>query len=202
MDYLNIEVLTEQADRSAATSAERKRGLSVIASTVGKRLVMDRWGVPSIVRSFTWQAWGWQEIAALRAFIARRKGRINPVWLCTDNADLVLAKAAQATDDSIRIKRIAYSQLVFNTGNGRRHIAVQKKDGTRQMFKVVNCNDNLDGTETLVLNARLTEPYEAGKHFSYMTLCRLETDEVRLAFTSPQVCEAQLRFLELPKETP
>lgn len=202
MDYKNFEVLTEAADRSAATSTQSSRGLSVIASKVGKRLVLDRWGVPSVMRSFSWSAYGRADIAALKAFIARRKGRVVPVWVSTDNADIVLAQQALAGQSSIRIKRIGYSQLVFPTGNGRRHVSVKKKDGTLQAFKVTSCLDNLDGTETLVLDGQLADSYPVGAHFSYLTLCRLESDEVRLAYTASHVCDAQLNFVELPKETP
>lgn len=200
--YKNYELLTETRVRNDSTDATFKRGLSVIASVVGKRLVLDRWGVPSVVSSFAWSAYGRAEIATLKAFIARRKGRIAPCWVSTDNADLILAQDTLAGQSTIRIKRIGYTQLVFPTGNGRRHVSVKKKDGTLQAFKVASCLDNLDGTETLVLDGQLSDSYPAGAHFSYLTLCRLESDEVRIAYTSPHVCDTQLNFVELPKETP
>lgn len=203
MDYYKgIEVLTERGDRGPGAETGFSRGVSVIASAVGKRLVLDRWGVPSVVRAFTWVAIGREEIAKLKAFITRRKGRVVPVWVATDNADLVLARAAQAGNSSIRIKRIGYAGLVFPTGSGRRHIAVKQPGGTRQAFKVLSATDGGDGTETLALDGQLAHDYQAGTFFSYMTLCRLESDDVRLAYTTPEVCEARLQFVELPKETP
>lgn len=202
MYYKGYEVLTETADRGAATSARHARGLSVIASTVGRRLVLDRWGVPSVVRSFSWVAFGRPEVAALRAFIARRKGRVAPCWLPTGQADLTLAQSASAGADRLVIRRAGYASLVFPTGSGRRYITVSRQDGTLQAVQINSALDNQDGTETLVLSDTLHESYQAGAHFSYLVLCRLDSDEVRLAFTSPSVCEAQLSFVELPKETP
>lgn len=202
MYYKGYEVLTETPDRSAATPSRHERGLSVIASTVGKRLVLDRWGVPSVIRSFVWSAFGRPEIAALRAFIARRQGRVVPCWVPTGQADLVLAQAATAGADRIVIRRVGYAALVFPTGSGRRHLAVSKRDGTVQTLQVTSAIDNQDGTETLVLSDTLTDSYPAGSHLSYLVLCRLESDQIRLAFTTPHTCEAQLSFVELPKETP
>lgn len=200
--YKGYEVLTETPDRGAATTARHERGLSVIASTVGKRLVLDRWGVPSVIRSFTWAAFGRPEVAALRAFIARRKGRVVPCWVPTGQADLTLAQAASAGADRITILRVGYASLVFPTGSGRRHLAVSKRDGTSQAVQITSAIDNQDGTESLVLDSTLPESYPAGAHMSYLVLCRLESDLVRLAFTTPHTAEAQLSFVELPKETP
>lgn len=202
MDYHGYEVLTEPADRTGATTSRHDRGVSVIASTVGKRLVLDRWGVPSVVRSFSWLAFDRPAIAALKAFLARRKGRVVPCWIPSDQADLVLSQEASAGSSALVIRRIGYAQHVFPTGSGRRHLYVSKQDGTLQPLAVTSALDNLDGTESLGVSPALDQRLPAGTALGYLVLCRLESDAVRLAFTTPHTCEAQLSFVELPKETP
>lgn len=199
--YKNFDVLLERTDRSGDLGATAKRGLSIIQSAVGKRITMDRWGVPSIVRSFVWAAFSRAEIGVLRTFLAARKGRAVPVWVSTDNADLTLALGAVAGSTTVTVKKVGYSTFVFATGNGRRHLAVRTGE-TVQLAKVIACRDNLDGTETLTLDTPLTANLMAGKTMSYLVLCRLESDTVRIAYVTPTVAEASLNFVELPKETP
>lgn len=199
--YKNFDVLLERPDRSAESSARSTRGLSVIESAIGKRLILDRWGVPSVVRSFNWAAYSRAEIAALKSFIAARKGRVVPVWVATDNADLTLATNAVAGSSAIVVKKVGYTAFGFNTGNGRRHLAVRNGD-TVQLFKVVACADNLNGTETLTLDTPLSSGLDAGQRVSYLTLCRLEADSVRITYLTPSAAVASLNFVELPKETP
>lgn len=199
--YKNFEVLLERSDRTGDLSATASRGLSVIESAVGKRIVMDRWGVPSIVRSFVWTAFSRAEIGVLRSFLAARKGRAVPVWVSTDNADLTLAQNAVAGSTTVAVNKVGYSTFVFGTGNGRRHLAVRTGDAL-QCVKVIACRDNLDGTETLTLDAPLSAALVAGQVLSYLVLCRLEADTVRIAYSTPTVAEASLNLVELPKETP
>lgn len=200
--YKNYDVLTERPDRAGAVQATASRGLSIIASTVGKRRVLDRWGVPRVVRSFNWLALNKEGIAALRKFIADSKGRVVPCWVATDNADLVLAADAQNTGNELMVKAVGYTAGVFPTGNGRRHIALRLPSGAWLYAKVMSCTDNRDGTERLVLDATLPERAPAGSPVSFLTLCRLNEDAVRIKYETPAVAEATLNFIELPKETP
>lgn len=200
--YKNYDVLTERPDRADTVQATATRGLSIIASTIGKRRVMDRWGVPRVVRSFNWLALNRAAVAALHQFITTRKGRVVPCWVATDNADLVLASDAQKTGNVLTVKAIGYTSSVFPTGNGRRHIALRMPSGAWLYAKVMSCVDNRDGTERLVLDAVLTETTTAGTPVSFLTLCRLNDDAVRIKYETPAVAEATLNFIELPKETP
>lgn len=202
MDYRGYEVLTETPDRTGANTSRHERGVSVIASTVGRRLVLDRWGVPSVIRSFVWSAFDRPAIAALKAFLSRRKGRVVPCWVPSGQADLVLAQDASAGAASLVIQRIGYAQHVFHTGSGRRHLYVSSPDGTLQPLAVTSAIDNLNGTETLVVSPALDQRLPAGTALGYLGLCRLESDQVRLAFTTPYAAEAALSFVELPHETP
>jgi hypothetical protein len=57
--------------------------------------------------------------------------------------------------------------------------------------------------ERLTLDAALTEAMFRGQWMiSFLTLCRLNSDEVALHWHSPTIAEATLEFVELPTETP
>lgn len=200
--YKNHEVLTAVKDRTADSNASLSRGLSIVASAVGKHLVLDRWGVPRIVRTFDYTALSRPEVAELKAFLARRRGRVVPCWVPTDNADLLLAQPALANEASLDVVAAGYTSNAFRGGNGRRHIAIKLAGGARFCAKVISCTENPDGTERLALDAAVPQTLPAGTAVSFLTLCRLESDASTITYMSPHVASARLSFVELPKETP
>lgn len=200
MQYKGLDVV---ALGSRTESNDYKRELSVLTATNGKRVVFDKAGVPFISRNYLWQAFSREEVARLRAFILARFGAYKAFWLPTGNHDLFVAEETPAGSSAVRVKGHSYRKNYFDAGNSRRHLAVLTANGdVLDCLGVSACISNLDGTDTLVLASPIAAGLTTGTPLSFLTYSRLDADTVELSFSSMDVAEAQLKFVEIPKETP
>lgn len=198
MKYLTFDVLTGFApDRSSGLSGTQSSRLSVAASKFGARHVYDRRGVPTTSRSYSLYAEGAQAIYTLRQFLDARKGRVVPFWFSSQRADLVIHHNAAAGANTLVIKATRYTALQFPY-KARRHLDL----GQGQFVQVIAAQDNGDGTETLRLSSNLTQPVSAGQSVSFLTFCRLGSDDYTLAYPHINLAEASIEVVELPNETP
>lgn len=200
--YLGIEVLDEVQHnaREAIAQAFRRHG-ALHESPVGRRFWDDFAGQPLPQRSFEWFASGRPAIAALRAFLDARRGRVVPFWVPTYGGELPMAADALAADSSIRVWGVGYGQFLYPFP-ARRHLALMKPSGSFLRRKVTLVVDNLDGTETLTLDSGLGEDLPAATTLvSFLALCRLD-GPTPTRWYSVEHAEASLSFQELPREVP
>lgn len=193
--YLGYEVLELKPNSETELTRKSTTKVSVVASTIGARRVIDKRGVPVTTTTLTLTALNPAAAGELRAFITARRGRVVPFWIESQKADLVVASAAEAGDSTLIIRDTGYTINQFK--GKRRHIIAND-----QIIRITGAVVNGDGTETLQLASKLQEPLHPGTCISFMLLCRLGSDEATLRYPAPSIAEVSIDAVELPHETP
>lgn len=200
--YLGFDVLEVGHNMQEAIRQSFDRVGEFQENATGRRFWDDAAGQPQPVRSFRWWADGRTQIAALRAFLDARLGRLVPFWTPTYVGELKMSQDGSLLDSSLRILNIGYTRLLFPFASCR-YLAIVSANGTFLRRKVTLSTDNGDGTETLALDSGLGIDLAAARTvISFLVLCRLEEDMTALSWDSPDHVEATIGFRALPKETP
>jgi len=134
------------------------------------------------------------ELQWLKAFFAYAHGRARSWWLPTFRHDLdAAAEGPQGAtpvvggtvDHAYRAQIIVDSEAGdFDLWFGRLYmLRVALADETEFYCQVMSATDNLDGTRTLVVEARSFPPSQGIAMISWMQLCRFEADELEVSFS-------------------
>jgi len=206
MTYLGFEVLELNYNRIGGIEDRLHRKFVLLDPRTGKRKADEQSPAPAGARPFTWTAIGRDEITALRAFLEGRVGRAVPFWLPSYQWDLELSEDVVITQGSISIRWIRYVQQMFGTTGARRHIALWTLgDGSvMDYYRIDDADDPGDElTESLTIDPAAVRAYSAETTVvSFLKLCRLELDEVSIAYPSGRTAESTIRVRELPLEAP
>jgi hypothetical protein len=84
-------------------------------------------------------------ISEFYGWMDARQGKINPVWVVSQEHDLTVVGQAAG---SITVSYIGYTSL-YAVHSARRHIAIKKTDGSTIFRRITAAVDNGDSTETL-----------------------------------------------------
>jgi len=203
--YLGYDVLdTVDFNRRGAIEERIQRLFVTLDTATGKMSSDEHSPAPAPVRPFTWTAFGRAEIAELFDFLDARKGRAVPFWLPSYQKDLSLSADVLQNDSNVTLAWVRYTQQMFPNTAGRRHLAFWEPNVPMTFHKVVDADDPSDGlTETLTITPVALRLYPASTTIlSFLKLCRLEEDLVRMHWPTVQVVEATIMVRELPKEAP
>jgi hypothetical protein len=197
--------LIETFDRKPNRTSPREQGfehrLDVLDPGLGTRAAFTRdKATATRGRTFNWTAFSRADALELRAFLTRRLGRLVPFWVPSYQRDMQLAVAAAAIDTEIVIEAIGYAALLFPNTGARRYLRLRAPGGAFVDAKVTAAVDNEDGTETLTLDDPLGAAFGLDCLVMFRQLCRLDADEIRIEWRSPQVAQASLPVHELPNE--
>lgn len=142
----------------------------------------------------------------MRAFLDARKGCAVPFWFPSYQWDLSLTEDALQGDSILTIAWIRYEQQMFGTTAGRRHLAIWPcgLESPMDYHEIVNATDPGNGeTETIGINPVATRAYSAPSTvISFLKLCRLDADSVRISYPKTHIAEATIQVRELPLEAP
>lgn len=202
--YLGFDVL-DQTNHNARESIAQAFGRlgSAVGSAVGRSSFDDGPGQPIASRSFEWFAHTRPEVAALRAFLEARKGRVLPFWTPTYCHELPLAAGALAGQSAIRVSATGFRPYLLPLPQ-RKYLALFTPGGGGAFarVKVTLGIDNGDGTDTLSLDSALAADLPVTSLVSFLVLCRLDPDQQAVKWYAPGHAEAALRILEVPLEVP
>jgi hypothetical protein len=198
--YDVLELQPAARDRVVSFTQTKSR-LDSNAGRLDERAILNP--TPIGQRSFVYVADGRANIAALKTFIAARKGKQVPVWVPTWTRDFLPTATATAGATTLVVSGTRYSTLIGPlTDFGRDHLALLHPNGTFQ-YRGISASTASGVVETLTLASSLTLAVTPNVTLvSYLTLCRLDTDDVSITWYNPDYAEATLRFQELPRETP
>lgn len=204
MSWQGFDVLSIEPSREGAIEERIQRRFALLDTKTGKRAADEFSAVPAPVRPFVWIAFGREEIANLRAFLAARKGSAVPFWLPSYQADLSLAEDVLKDAAIATIRRVRFHDLLFPGAAGRRHLAFYGIGTGLTFHKVLEADDPGDGiTESLTIDPVAPRLYPAASTvISFLKLCRLENDEVSIEYPSTEVARAEIRAREIPLEAP
>jgi hypothetical protein len=201
--YLGLELLEVLHNmRDPIAEAFGRQG-DLLDNPTGRRVFDDHAGIPLPERSFSWTADGRAAVVALRTFLDAREGRRVPFWVPTCCWDLQLAEDGLAASQEILILRTGYGRFLY-TSASRQHLALfPPGDAAPLLRQVLDVVENGDGTETLQLDAQLGADLPASTTMiSFLVLCRLAEDLVRISYWGTALANAELPFRELPHEVP
>lgn len=155
-------------------------------------------------RPFAWFMPTRAAINTFRAFLAERQGQLVPFYSATWHHDLVMANAVLANDNFITVQNVSYNRLLFDAHKTyRRYLAIIQIGFGIKYIRRVESVVETPTTERLTVDTLIPEDMKVGQWMiSYLTLCRLATDQVELHWHSPTLAEATLQFLEVPTEMP
>jgi hypothetical protein len=167
----------------------------------GKVKVVDRSGVAVVnPQRFRWVMEGRTQIQEYRDFLTARKGQCVPFWFPTWRFDLPIVSDITVGSTLLVISRIGYTKFVFGP-NAREYVRLVDANGNFYYRKILTATDGTP-TETLGLDATMSTLIPATRPVSFLTLCRLATDEPELLWHNTNLAEATLDFVELPQEVP
>ena len=198
--YLGFDVLEMRPNATEAPSDSLSRRYTIMDPGTGPRYAAASDDAGTVGRSFLWTCTTKAEIAALKAWLDTRKGQAVPFWMPTWRADLLLASTIQAVDTAISVQPTGYTQFLWPYPS-RRHVAIQPSGSVRYYRRITGATD-LGTSETLNLSASLGVQVSTAALVSFLTLCRLATDEPELTYLTDSVAEARLPFIEIPAEVP
>jgi len=201
--FKGFDVLEITPSRMPGREDSLSSGFQLLDNKTGKRAADIRDPDGAISTPFVWFAEGREEIFALRAFLAARKGRAVPVWVPTYDADLVLGLDANPGGLEIRTLFSGYTRHLFPHASRRSLQIFNRATGSRDYLRVDGSTDNGDGTEDLALESAIVNGAPISSAVvSILLLCRLESDRSSIVHHTPELATATLRFRELTKEIP
>lgn len=200
--YKGFDVL-DQAPHNAREAIEESfsRHGTLLANPMGRRTFLDQAAVSFPMRTFQWTAGEREDCDALRAFLEARKGRLVPFWTPTFAWDLVLTRDVGAEASVLYTERSGYIEFLWAYPS-RRDLAIVIP-GQPFVLRRILTVETVGDEGLLHLDAALgVAAPAASTRVSFLVLCRLAEDMTELHWFRPEVCEAVIRFVELPKEVP
>lgn len=203
--YAGYELIAWQPDWNSP-GTERSLALTKVRldnQTTGFR--DDAWDTtPKGERIFRYVIEGRDQVTAFRTQLIALRGRLVPCWIPTWMFDLSLTVDRASGDSSLIIEACDYTRWYAVADFGRRHLAVILPGNPHTIIprRVTSAVDNLDGTETLTLNTTLGVAVPAASVVSFLTLCRLASDDVTVRWLDYAAAEVELPLREIPREAP
>lgn len=201
--YLGLDVLDQVVhDRAGTVDETLRRKFALLDTGTGAREADTQALAPSPVRPFLWTCLSRADVAVLRAFLDARAGRCVPFWVPSYQQDLTLAADLPSAGSSATVRWVGYALHMFPPGGGRRHVALYEPGTSLTFRKVTAATDPGDGlTESLALSSPAPRLFPAASTIvSFLKLCRLEEDDVRIEWAGRGYAQAALRLRELPLE--
>ncbi|MBK1615000.1 hypothetical protein CKO44_16140 [Rubrivivax gelatinosus] len=202
-DYRGYPVLLPQTDWSDEVGDDLTRDLLVFDSETGLRSRTLTTGLLTAQRVHRWTLKGRPAIAAFKAWLAARAGRLNPIWHPSNQADVLPVEAIGAAATTLVCEDRGLWRL-FAGGQkpgavGRRDLMIVSTAGTRWYRRVTNAVQLSGGREQLTIDSALGTALatSAVALVSLMRLVRLAADTVEIAYKSDDTAKCALGLASL-----
>lgn len=193
-------------NRVSAPVDELRRSLWQVGGEVGPTYLETPDAAPSVEFAFDFLLESRSQIRALETWYDSVEGAATAFWMPSYQRDLRLAVDTAAASATVVIQRAGYVTHLFPF-EARRHLAFIAYSGTVIHRRVTAAVDDGAGagTETLTLDAALTNGWLAGYGsgiLSVLRLVRLAEDPLQVRHLRAGVAEVTLALRELPGEVP
>ena len=202
--WQGFDILETEPNRLGPLEDNVERDFVLLDSRTGKRWADELTAAPAMMRPFVWTAFSRAQAQEMREFLDARKGRAIPFWLPSWQQDLGLRTDAIQAQTILELEWVRYTQLMFPDSAARRHLRVFGLGEAPSYHYIDDAEDPGDWIEesiTITPGAPRDLP-AATTTLSFLRLCRLEDDEVEVAWESRAVAHAILRVREIPNEAP
>lgn len=193
-------VLQAMPNWKSAPSQKLSRILSKLDNGVGPVAVSDRAGIGFGSQTFQWWMSTHAAVQGLRDFFDSRTGRLVPFWVPSWREDLTLSSATTSGDTSIQVKACGYSSGMFQD-KARRYLVLWKADGA-MIFRKVTSASSVGSIESLGLDSAVGAILPADTPISFLTLCRMDNDELEISWKTTEFATANVEHVEIPREVP
>lgn len=199
--YKSIEVLEIEPNRQADIGEGYSRSIAVFDPVTTAPLVSDR-AEASITQKHAWSLMveGRAAIAAFLAFRDNRHGRQVSFWVPSWNRDFFPVQDVEDGDTGITVADRGYAQFVF-PALPRQYIAIIQAGPTFLYRKITAATSN-GVTESLTVDVALPDLIVGEYLVCYLSLMRLDSDDIELVWQTPELLDVILEMAELPKEVP
>lgn len=197
--YLGFDVLEISPNARDPREDAFLRSVATFDPVLGRSVTRSRDAAPQGRRPLLWTCANRAEIVAFQAFLAARKGRLVPFWMPSRRQDLLLNQSVAAADPGIVIRATGYTRFMFPVP-GRRHLAFLA--GGSWVIRSVDSSAEGGASESLQLSSPLGVSLPSSALVCHLLYCRLAADEVELIYHTDSIAEAQIDYLEIPREAP
>jgi hypothetical protein len=169
----------------------------------GPITVDDKGGTAIVSHELPWWIDSHAGVTALRAFLVRRYGQLVPFWAPTWDQDLVMSSDTAAGSAVLNIRTVYYTRFFFRDRSRRFLALIPIGAGAIRYVEVTGSEDNGNGTESLTLSAAIgADVIAASTMVSFLTFCRLASDDLKIIWYSTEAAEATVPIQEIPRELP
>lgn len=192
--YLSADVYRENFLIPASSTLQRNitRSMEEFDPGMGDWQQVARSNYPLITTQHYWRFESAEEIWAFRLWLHRRQGRINPVWMPSRRDDFILAEPAGELSTFLTVKDINYSIMGVDQPT-KQHIAIFQCDGTFVCRQILSAVKDIGGVEILELDTIVG--FSEVSRISFLSLHRLVSDRVEIAWERPGVAEVRLSMV-------
>lgn len=189
--HLGYPVLTERPNWVEDIGIEYERKVQTLDFGTGRRRYVDQSGVPNILQTHRWMLESKARIAAYRAWLYARAGRLNAIWVPTWTDDLIVASTVASAATTIDIEAIDYTKRISSSIH-RKDIRIELTNGTVYYRRITGSQEISATIERISINSSLGVDVPAAnfKTISFISLCRLDSDGVELAYFTGDIAEA------------
>lgn len=145
---------------------------------------------------------GKAEIQDLMDFFDDKKGRWQPFWVPTWQADLVVTAAIDPADTIITVRDVKYSDFWQPNDVTGRFLFFKFPDGSHAVRTVLDAPTSATIRLTSPIGQAVPTDQLDRLLVSFLLFCRFDQDEIEIRFLTDSAAEAALAFRTLPQEGP
>lgn len=189
--YRDLPVLELRPNWTAGVEPAFERTVDVVDAGTGAWAVDDRWQLPAHSIRAGWTFLSRADVAAWRARLYALRGRQGAFWMPSWSLDLALVAQVLDAVTSIDVEHQGVTSYL-RTDPNRRDIRVELVDGSIFYRRIVSSLELDADTERLNLDAAFGRTINPGDvvAISFLTLVRLNSDAIELAFWTGDVAES------------
>jgi hypothetical protein len=195
--YRSLPVLEVRPNWGRDVTDEYLQKMALIDMDTGAVVQDEQSQLATVFTQMSWLKSTKAQIKALRQWIYARMGQLVPIWVPTWAHDLTLAQAYNTTDTEIYFKDIGYRK--FYGQIGRRDIRIALKNGNVYYRRLSSPILFAPGVEKISIDSALGVSFGPNdvQMVSFLTLCRLNSDAVEIAYHTPEIAESTVTLRSL-----
>ena len=196
--YLGYEVLLDQPNWGKPLDHTFNYEYEIRDSETGGVFTRATEVLQKISRRYAWLLHDRDNAMSFRSFIARREGRLVPVWIPTWHLDFKVVRAEASGSHEIKVEDNLFF-LLSGESPYRLHIYVRLRNGFRWAAELENVT--MDGADTILTTVEAApsafSPADVvGLHL--LMLNRLESDAVTFSWHTLGVATVEADFVTIP----
>jgi hypothetical protein len=190
--YRGLPVLEDKPNWAGDLEAEFYHKISEYDYQTGGVFTEYEGTAPNRLQQFRWFLNGRGAIDRYRKWLYARAGRLTPFWLPSQTPDFKVTQTIGGSSTQITVRNTGYTQYARQQ-NGRKDIRIELLDGTIHYRRVLDAAI-LSSTEEnleidLALSTSVIQPSQI-KLVSFLSLSRLDQDQLEIAWKTPQFAES------------